>query len=169
MIGNCKQEKPQRQHSRCTQDVTKNILTFARRRELPTSVSITYGNTGINVFYFFYKITRSILKRGSSFLHESGNSLHCSRWRMRRGIYNGMNLSKFSTIDSQRSKGNVFSLVLKIPSKSVALTTSGKKFHNLGSATEKALCSYVLVLDIGRSNIFRPWVYLCVRVGPFAC
>ena len=37
-----------------------------------TSVSITYGNTGKDVFYFFYKITRV----------ESLNYPYCSWWRM---------------------------------------------------------------------------------------
>ena len=48
-----------------------------------TSVSITYGNTGKNVFDFFYKITRRKLKRGSSLLYQSVNSPYCSWWRMR--------------------------------------------------------------------------------------
>ena len=43
-----------------------------------TSVYITYGNTGKNVFYFFYKITRRKLKRGNSFLYQSVNSPYCS-------------------------------------------------------------------------------------------
>ena len=45
-----------------------------------TSVSITYGNTGENVFYFFYKITRRKLKRGNSLLYRSVNSPYCSWW-----------------------------------------------------------------------------------------
>ena len=49
-----------------------------------TSVSITYGNTEKNVFYFFYKITRRKLKRGNSLLYQSVNSPYCSRWRRMR-------------------------------------------------------------------------------------
>ena len=33
-----------------------------------TRVSITYGNTGKNVFYFFYKMTRRKIKRGNNLL-----------------------------------------------------------------------------------------------------
>ena len=40
-------------------------------------------NMGKNVFYFFYKITRRKLKRGSSLLYRSVNSPYCSWWRMR--------------------------------------------------------------------------------------
>ena len=47
-----------------------------------TSVSITYGNTEKNVFYFFYKITRRKLRRGNSFLYQSVNSPYRSRWRI---------------------------------------------------------------------------------------
>ena len=43
-----------------------------------TSVSITYGNTGKNVFYFVYKITRRKLKRGNSLLYQRVNSPYCS-------------------------------------------------------------------------------------------
>ena len=53
---------------------------------------------------------------------------------------------------AQRSKRNVFSLVLKIPSESVALITSGRAFHNFAAVTEKALSPYILVLDIGTST-----------------
>ena len=44
-----------------------------------TSVSITYGTTEENVFYFFYKITRDKKsKRGNSLLYQSVNSPYCS-------------------------------------------------------------------------------------------
>ena len=49
-----------------------------------TSVSITYRNTGGNVFYIFYKITRRKLKRGNKpSLSNCVNSPYCSWWRMR--------------------------------------------------------------------------------------
>ena len=47
-----------------------------------TSVSITYGITGKNVFYFFYKITRRKLKRWNSLLYQSVNSPYCLWWRI---------------------------------------------------------------------------------------
>ena len=59
---------------------------------------------------------------------------------------------------------NVFSLVLKIPSESVALITSGKEFHNLAAATEKALSPYVLELHIETCNMLRP-ADLGIQVG----
>ena len=61
-------------------------LVFPRNFEFSqtsTSVSITYGNMGKNVFYFFYKITRRKLKRGDSLLYWSVNSPYCLWWRMR--------------------------------------------------------------------------------------
>ena len=48
-----------------------------------TSVSITYGNTVKNVFYFFYKITRRKVKRGNRLLYQSVDSPYCSWWRIR--------------------------------------------------------------------------------------
>ena len=40
---------------------------------LPKSVSITYGNTGKNIFYFFYKIRRRKIKRGNRLLYRRIN------------------------------------------------------------------------------------------------
>ena len=42
-----------------------------------------HGNTGKNVFYLFYEITRRKLKHGNSLLYRSVNSRYCSWWRMR--------------------------------------------------------------------------------------
>ena len=74
---------------------TQCVGTWARRasvssqfRVLPitfTGVSITYGSTGGNAFYFFYKITRKNL-RGNSLLYQSVNSPYRSWWRMCDGV-----------------------------------------------------------------------------------
>ena len=51
--------------------------------QISTSVSITYGNSGKSVFYFFYRVTRRKLKCGNKLLYQSVNSPYCSWWRMR--------------------------------------------------------------------------------------
>ena len=47
----------------------RNFMSFHAISSSPNfrfaSVSIIYGNTGGNVFYFFYKVTRKKLKRGN--------------------------------------------------------------------------------------------------------
>ena len=86
---------------------------FPRNFEVPqtsTSVFITYGNTGKNVFNFFYKITRRKLKRGNSLLYQSVNSPYRSRWRMRWRMWWREPFHVFHTVIETRLLANQSSL-----------------------------------------------------------
>ena len=70
-----------RKHFLCFHTVIETRVEVWENENL-SSVSITYGNTGMNVFYFFYKIScRKLVKGGISVLYlcpQSVNSPYCS-------------------------------------------------------------------------------------------
>ena len=69
-----------------------------------TRASITYGNKGGNVSYFFYEITHRKLKRGNSLLYQGVNSPYRSRCRMRWRIIWREPFHVFHTVIETRSK-----------------------------------------------------------------
>ena len=81
-------------------------LKFPRNFEFfqtSTCVSITYGNTGENIFYFIYKITRRKLKRGNSLLYRSVNSPpYCSWWREPFHVFHRLKGTRLLTNQSSR-------------------------------------------------------------------
>ena len=86
---------------------------FARYSEFSrtsTSVSITYGNTGKIVFYFFDKIThRNQVKCGNN-LYQSLNSPYVLFSMAYPIVYNGVNLSIFKSSNGAGRTGTYIAI-----------------------------------------------------------